>query len=240
MNYGKLLRDVSFELKKGEVLGIGGLAGQGQNELMLALAGAYADIKCEAEIKGGKVRLSKPVNAVRNGILLVPGDRQLEGLFLKDSLFTNMIYPKLALRRQPLFTPSKKYRMECNQIVKTLSVKAHNIDTPVGTLSGGNQQKVVVGKWLSFDIDVLLLADPAKGVDIGAKRDLYQYIMDMVKEKNTSVILYASDAEELIQYCDRVLIMYEGQIVDTLEGDRINEDDIVSASMRVTRTAEVV
>ena len=85
-----------FELKKGEVLGIGGLAGQGQNELMLALAGAYADIKCEAEIKGRKVRLSKPVNAVRNGMLLVPGDRQLEGLFLKDSLYTNMIFPKLA------------------------------------------------------------------------------------------------------------------------------------------------
>ena len=239
MNYGKLLRNISFELKKGEVLGIGGLAGQGQNELLLALAGAYSDMKCDSEIKGKKVKLTRPVNAVRNSILLVPGDRQLEGLFLKDSLYTNIIFPKLALKRQPLFTPSKKYRMECESIVKSLSVKAHNIDTPVGTLSGGNQQKVVVGKWLTFDINVLLLADPAKGVDIGAKRDLYQYILDMVREKNTSVILYASDCEELIQYCDRVLIMYEGQIIDSLEGERINEDDIVSASMCVKRTAEV-
>lgn len=240
MNYGKLLRDISFDLAKGEVLGIGGLAGQGQNELMLALAGSYSDLKCEAGIKGRKVRLTKPVNAVRNSILLVPGDRQLEGLFLKDSLYTNMIFPKLALKRQPLFTPSGKYRAECNRIIKTLSVKAHNLDMPVGTLSGGNQQKVVVGKWLTFDIDVLLLADPAKGVDVGAKRDLYQYILDLVKEKKISVILYASDSEELIQYCDRVLIMYEGQIVESLEGDRINEDEIVAASMRVTRTAEVV
>lgn len=239
MNYGKLLKNISFELKKGEVLGIGGLAGQGQNELMLALAGAYSNIKCEAEILGKKVKLTKPVNAVRNNILLVPGDRQLEGLFLKDSLYTNIIFPKLAIKRQPVFTPSKKYRMECDNIVKSLSVKTHNIDTPVGNLSGGNQQKVVVGKWLTFDINVLLLADPAKGVDIGAKRDLYQYIVDMVKEKNTSVILYASDSEELIQYCDRVLIMYEGQIVDSLEGDRINEDDIVSASMCINRTAGV-
>jgi ribose transport system ATP-binding protein len=239
MNYGKLLKDISFELKKGEVLGIGGLAGQGQNELMLALAGAYADMKCEAEINGRKIKLTKPVNAVRNSILLVPGDRQLEGLFLKDSVYTNIIYPKLALKRQPLFTPAKKYRAECNHIVKTLSVKTHNIDTSVGTLSGGNQQKVVVGKWLTFDINVLLLADPAKGVDIGAKRDLYQYILDMVKEKQTSVILYASDSEELIEYCDRVLIMYEGQIVEALEGCNINEDEIVSASMRVTKTTEV-
>ena len=239
MSYGKFLKDISFELKKGEVLGIGGLAGQGQNELMLALAGAYPDMKCEAEINGKKIKLTKPVNAVRNSILLVPGDRQLEGLFLKDSVYTNIIYPKLALKRQPVFTPSKKYRAECGQIVKTLSVKTHNIDTAVGTLSGGNQQKVVVGKWLTFDINVLLLADPAKGVDIGAKRDLYQYILDMVKEKNTSVILYASDSEELIQYCDRVLIMYEGQIVETLEGCNINEDEIVSASMRVTKTTEV-
>lgn len=240
MNYGKHLRDISFELKKGEVLGIGGLAGQGQNELMLALAGAYTDIKCDAEINGKKIKLTKPVNAVRNSMLLVPGDRQLEGLFLKDSVYKNTIFPKLALKSQPIFTPSKKYRAECESIVKSLSVKTYNIDTPVGTLSGGNQQKVVVGKWLTFDINVLLLADPAKGVDIGAKRDLYQYILDMVKEKNTSVILYASDSEELIQYCNRVLIMYEGQIVDTLEGCNINEDEIVSASMRVNRTAEVV
>ncbi len=239
MNYGKHLRDISFELKKGEILGIGGLAGQGQNELLLALAGAYPEMKCEAELNGNKIKLSKPANAVRNSILLVPGDRQLEGLFLKDSVYTNVIFPKLALKRQPIFTPSKKYRTECERIVKTLSVKTHNIDTSVGTLSGGNQQKVVVGKWLTFDINVLLLADPAKGVDIGAKRDLYQYIIDMVREKNTSVILYASDSEELIQYCDRVLIMYEGQIVETLEGCNINEDEIVSASMRVNKTTEV-
>lgn len=239
MNYGKHLRDISFELKKGEILGIGGLAGQGQNELLLALAGAYPEMKCEAEINGKKVKLTKPVNAVRNSILLVPGDRQLEGLFLKDSVYTNTIFPKLALKGQPIFIPSQKYKAECEDVVKSLSIKAYNIDTPVGTLSGGNQQKVVVGKWLHFDINVLLLADPAKGVDVGAKRDLYQYVLDMVKEKQTSIILYASDSEELIAYCDRVLIMYEGQIVETLQKCDINEEEIVSASMRVNRPMEV-
>ena len=110
MNYGKMLKDISFELREGEILGIGGLAGQGQNELLLALAGAYPEMKCDAEIKGKKVKLTKPVNAVRNSILLVPGDRQLEGLFLKDSVYKNTIFPKLALKRQPIFTPDKKYR----------------------------------------------------------------------------------------------------------------------------------
>ena len=104
---------------------------------------------------------------------------------------------------------------------------------PVETLSGGNQQKVVVGKWLSFDTNVLLLADPAKGVDVGAKRDLYQFIVNQVRDKKMSVILYASDNEELIQYCDRILIMYEGQIVATLERDEITDEAIIACSMRI-------
>lgn len=233
LNYGEFLRDVTFELKKGEILGIGGLAGQGQHELMLALAGNYPGISCEAEIKGKKIKLTRPANAIRNSILLVPGDRQLEGLFLKHSVFTNIIFPKLGLNRQPLFTPRKKYRKESERVIDTLSIITHSLDMPVNTLSGGNQQKVVVGKWLSFDTNVLLLADPAKGVDVGAKRDLYEYIVNQVKEKNMSVILYASDNEELIEYCDRLMIMYEGRIVATLEGEDINDDTITATSMRV-------
>ena len=233
LNYGDFLKSVSFKLKEGEILGIGGLAGQGQRELMLALAGNYPGVRCGAELNGKKIKLNKPSNAIRNGILLVPGDKQLEGLFLKHSLFTNMIFPKLGLGHQPVFTPDKKYRKESKRIIDLLSIKTQSMDVPVSTLSGGNQQKVVVGKWLPFDASVWLLADPAKGIDIGAKIELYQYIVNQVKEKNMSVILYASDNEELIEYCDRLLIMYEGQIVATLEGDNINDDSITSASLRV-------
>ena len=118
-------------------------------------------------------------------------------------------------------------------MIDSLSIVTHNMDMPVNSLSGGNQQKVVVGKWLSFETDVLLLADPAKGVDVGAKRDLYDYIVGQVKQNKMSVILYASDNEELVEYCDRLLIMYEGQIVATLEGEEINDETIVATSMRV-------
>jgi ribose transport system ATP-binding protein len=231
--YGDALRDVSFELRKGEVLGIGGLAGQGQHELLLALAGSYPGVDCLAEADGKRLRLNKPANAIRNGILLVPGDRAQEGLFMKRSVFTNMIFPKLGLAGQPFFTPRKKYREECETAIDVLSIKAHTLDMPVQALSGGNQQKIVVGRWLSFDAKVLLLADPAKGVDVGAKRDLYRSIADQVREKRVSVILYASDIEELVECCDRLLVMYEGQVIATLEGDDLNEQKIISTSMRV-------
>jgi ribose transport system ATP-binding protein len=233
LRLGEKLRDLSFYLRRGEILGIGGLSGQGQHELMLALAGAYPASTCAPTIDGKKIRMNRPAVAIRNGMLLVPGDRQLEGLFLKHSLFTNMVFPKLGLPRQPLFTPRAKSREECARAVDVLSIKVQNFETPVRTLSGGNQQKVVIGKWLSFDASVLLLADPAKGVDVGAKRDLYAFIRRQVREKKTSVILYASDNEELIQHCNRLLIMYEGQIVATLEGPEITDDAIVATSMRV-------
>jgi len=118
-------------------------------------------------------------------------------------------------------------------VVEILSIKTPNIDAPVSTLSGGNQQKVVVGKWLPFDIKVLLLADPAKGVDVGAKRDLYEYIVGLAREKEVGVILYASDNEELVEHCDRVLIMYEGEVVASLTGEEITDDAITAVSMRV-------
>lgn len=233
LNYNDILRDISFDLKRGEILGIGGLAGQGQHELMLALAGTFSNIQGTISLEGQEIKLNKPSNAIRNSVLLVPGDRQTEGLFLKHSVYTNMIFPKLGLAKQPLFTPDKLYRKECREIINKLSIITHTIDTTVGNLSGGNQQKVVVGKWLSFDTNVLLLADPAKGVDVGSKRDLYNFILSMVREKKMSVILYASDYEELIDYCDRLMIMYEGKIVTVLEGDSINEDTIIAESMNV-------
>jgi len=176
---------------------------------------------------------------ISNGILLVPGDKQREGLFLNHSIFANIIFPKLGLKHHPLFIPYKKYRKECQQVVDALSIKTFSIDAPISTLSGGNQQKIVVGKWLSFDTNVLLLADPAKGVDVGARIELYQHILNQVKEEKMSVILYASDNEELIEYCDRIMIMYEGQIVANLEGDDINEDTIITTSMRIDRKKEI-
>jgi ribose transport system ATP-binding protein len=237
LDYPPSLKNISFEVRKGEILGIGGLAGQGQRELMLALAGNYPGMCCEATIKGKKVDLTRPANAIRNNMFLVPGNRELEGLFLRHTLYTNLVFPQMAKRSEPLFTPTARLRRECDKVIDVLAIVAHGLDAPVATLSGGNQQKVVVGKWFPYEINVLLLADPAKGVDVGAKRDLYDYIVKRVHDEGMSVILYASDTEELVEYADRILIMYEGQVVSTLEGDNINEDRIITASMRVGPSA---
>ena len=231
ISFKKQLKNINFDLKKGEILGIGGLAGQGQTELLLAIAGSYSNITCEAEINNEKIVLNKPVNAVRNSIFLVPGDRQQEGLFSQHSVYKNIIFPKLAMKKVPFFTKDKEYREECDGIVDILSIKTHNIDSDVNTLSGGNQQKVVVGRWLPFQTNVMLLVDPAKGVDIGAKTELYEYITKQTEENGMSVILYASDAEELAMYSDRVLVMYEGEIVAELSGEEVTEDAIIAASM---------
>ena len=127
----------------------------------------------------------------------------------------------------------KKYQVLCEEAMDTLSVAAlHGTDTQVMSLSGGNAQKIVVAKWLNFQTKVMLLSDPAKGVDIGAKEDLYAFMRNMVNTENNSVILYASDSDELIQYCDRVLIMYEGKIIGELTGDDINEEAIQAMGLK--------
>jgi ribose transport system ATP-binding protein len=232
INYRRYLKNLSFELKKGEILGIGGLAGQGQVELILALAGAFPDISCKVESLGKKINLNKPIKAVSSNILLVPGDREQEGLFLQHSIYNNLIFPKLTLKKESFFTKNKKYRAESEKVIETLSIKVESIDTHVNTLSGGNQQKVVVGKWLFFNTSVMLLVDPAKGVDIGAKTELYEYILRQV-DKGMSVILYASDNEELVSYCNRILVMHEGEIVGEIAGDKISEDALVAVSMNI-------
>ena len=230
--YGNLL-EAELKLRKHEILGIGGLAGQGQGLLLNVIAGAVPDAHATAVVDGKSVPLSSPQNAIRNGIVLVPGDRALEGLFIDNSVYKNIRIPKLALKGQPLFTPDKKYRAEAEEIVNRLSIKTSSIDNPVGNLSGGNAQKVVVGKWLPFDTKVLLLADPAKGVDVIAKRDMYELVSKMAEENDLGVIVYASDNDELISYCDRVLLMFEGRIVAELNKEEITEQNLVAKSMHM-------
>jgi len=237
VDYAKSLFDISFDLHKGEILGIGGLAGQGQRELMMLLSGFLPSKTCDIELDGKKLQMRNPRQAIGNGITLVPGDRQLEGLFLSKSVFYNLIFPDAVMDRSFLI-PEKRYEKECEEIIDRLGIVVENLSTEANNLSGGNQQKVVVGKWLPFDTKIVLLDDPAKGVDVGAKADLYTTYMEQAREKGTAVILYASDYNELIDYCDCVLIMYEGRIVKELRGDQITDNNIVEASIRVSQNAD--
>lgn len=236
LSFKNSLYHLNLGVAQGEILGIGGLSGQGQEELMLALAGNYKKIQSKKIRLGDKeLSLKSPAIAVANGIFLVPGDRNKEGLFLAHSVFDNLVYPSFVFPRSPFLVRRGMLKHKNEGTIKDLSIVTESQDTIVSTLSGGNAQKIVLGKWMNFEVKLLLLSDPAKGVDIGAKEDMYRLIRRMAKEKKTCVILYASDAEELAKYCDRVLIMYEGRFVAELAGEDISESQIAATSMMGTK-----
>lgn len=225
------LYDLSFEIKAGEILGVSGLQGQGQEELMLALAGYIPIQSGHVSLDGNPVKLKHPRDAIREGMVLVPGNRQTEGLFLDHSLFMNIIYPKAALRKGPWKMQMKRLRALSHNLCKELTIQTPSVHTLANQLSGGNQQKVVVANWLHLKQKVLLLSDPAKGVDVQAKADLYNLVVELA-ESGTAVLVYASDNEELLRVCDRILILYEGQIVKDVKNKDITERELVNAAMR--------
>ncbi len=236
LNYNKILHNITMNIKKGEIVGIGGLSGQGQEELLLAIAGNYADIKSDINVNGQKERLNSPNKAIEKGILLIPGDRQRQGLMMDKSIYENVILPKVALKKEPFIIPKKRYMEECIETNQILSINSDSIACFVSGLSGGNAQKVVMGKWLHVDMSLLILSDPAKGVDVGAKKDMYDFVKKLVDERGISVLLYASANEELIDNCDRVLVMHEGRIVGELKGKEITDETLVELSMKGSLT----
>lgn len=230
---GPGLDSVSLELRAGEVLGLGGLQGQGQSELLHALFGdGGADVK-HLEVAGRARTLRSPRAAVSAGFALVPGDRASQGLMMKRPIIENLAIVSLPQRvRAGTFLSMRKEQRTAQAEVDRLRVKIGDLSDPVSSLSGGNQQKVVIGKWLLNDPAVVLLDDPTKGVDIGAKAEIYDIIRKLTA-KGVGVILNSSDDEELLELCDRVLVMYEGRIVDHLEGVEITKDSLVASALRV-------
>lgn len=227
---------VSFDIKKGEIVGLGGLQGQGQEELLLVLSGLVQPKQGQISLGGKSLKLRHPKHAVREGMVLVPGDRHKEGLFLQHDVLLNLIYPQFATKKTGFFLNMKKLKAEANDVIRQVNIVPNDPGKVVQYLSGGNQQKVVVGKWLPLSPKVLLLSDPAKGVDIGAKKELYDTVRKLAAQ-GTSVLLYASDHEELMDICDRVFILFEDQIVDELTPADYSEQRFVSSSLRSAKAA---
>ena len=224
---GVNVKNVSFTIRQGEIVGLAGLQGQGQEELMLALAGHYPVKSGKVYLEGNEISLRHPKTAIGKGIALVPGNRQTEGLFMGLSVLHNVTFPKSILKGQPWFLRWKKVNELASKLVGNLSLKTDSLSNPVSALSGGNAQKAVVAKWLPLEPKLLLLSDPAKGIDVQAKSDLYKLIGEIATE-GKSIFLYASDLNELLHICDRILIMYEGQIVDELENTDLDEETLMS------------
>jgi ribose transport system ATP-binding protein len=228
------LFDVSFRLGKGEILGLGGLDGQGQKELLLALFGVLKGLTGEIEVAGKRVDVTSPHVAKNDAhrIALVPEDRKTEGLMLPMGVGANVSIASLAKFRRGLSLDDDKEGNQIAEMVKRLQIKVASLNLPVSSLSGGNQQKVVLAKWLMTEPNILMLNDPTRGIDVGTKQELY-LLLRRLADEGKSILFYSTDYDELIGCCDRVLILYQGRIARELVGDEITETNIVASSLNI-------
>jgi len=221
---------VELSLRKGDIVGLAGLEGQGQHELLLALFGVNPLLHGQVLLDGTRVRLQNPSRAIAAGISLVPVDRRTEGVVLPLSVAQNIALATLGRRQRWGWVDRRAEREVVDDMITRLAVRTRSSATPVGFLSGGNQQKVALAKWLAAEPRLLLLDDPTRGVDIETRRDIYHRIRALASD-GVGVLLSSTDTIELVGVCDRVLVMYEGRIVSDLEGDSITEENIVAAAV---------
>ncbi len=226
------VKGVSFELRRGEVLGIGGLVGAGRSELVRLIYGADKLDSGTMTLHGKPFAPKSPAHAVKAGFGLVPEERRAEGLLLTKSVAFNMQIANLANIVRGPYLPLIDYsRREAftKATIRDLMIKSASTETPVGRLSGGNQQKVVLGRWLMRAPQILILDEPTRGVDIGARAEIHKLIRDFA-EKGMAVLVVSSEPEELPDLCDRVLVMAEGLIVQELGGAALSRNAIIEAS----------
>ncbi|MCA0046470.1 sugar ABC transporter ATP-binding protein [Mesorhizobium sp. B283B1A] len=226
------VRGVSFELRQGEVLGIGGLVGAGRSELVRLIYGADRADAGSMTLKGKPFAPKTPRAAVAAGLGLVPEERRTEGLFLSKSVAFNLglvNLDKLVLGRRVPLLSRKSQSSLARETMKLLAIKTAGMDTPVGRLSGGNQQKVVIGRWLQRAPHILILDEPTRGVDIGARAEIHRQIRDLAAA-GMAVLVISSEPDELPDLCDRVLVMAEGLVVRELSGASMSRSAIVEAS----------
>lgn len=230
-------RDVSFSLHGGEILGITGLLGSGRTELALSLAGYYEPTGGTLRMRGVPVHLKKIKDAMKNGIAYVPEDRLTEGLFLEQSIGKNIVVStleKYATKAGVLKKPKLKEAVD--GWVKKLSIKTANANNPVKTLSGGNQQRVVLAKWLAMDPQILILNGPTAGVDVGSKSDIHRLMRELAKT-GVAIILISDDIPEVLNNSNRLLIMENGAITGEYDCEELTEMEL---SERFKTSREVV
>lgn len=226
-----IIEDLSFTLHKGEILGLGGLVGAGRSEVLEAIFGkTTAGVQKKIFIKNKETEICCPSDAIQAGIGFLTEERKLTGLVLGLSIRSNMSLASLPRLKGKWFIDRKRERAILEQQMQALRIKAPSIETIVRNLSGGNQQKVALSKWLLNGPDILLLDEPTKGVDVGAKREFYKY-MDSLTQRNISIILVSSDMPEFITMCDRCLVLSGGKVSAELKDGNITQSNIMHAAI---------
>ena len=235
---GKLLvRDVSFHVRRGEVLGIAGLMGAGRSELLMGIFGAWPGrVTGEVSVSGRPVHIARPSDAIRHGIGFVTEDRKRFGLVLDQTILNNMTLAGLKRLSGSFLTNLESEAAAGERAMRDLRVKANSVFTIAGTLSGGNQQKVVLAKWLLTNPRVLFLDEPTRGIDVGAKQEIYGHINRLAKE-GLAIVLVSSELPEVLGLSDRVLVLHEGRVTGEFRRTEATPEAVMACATGHTRRA---
>ncbi len=226
------LKDISLSVRAGEIVGLGGLDGQGQRDLLLALFGVLRGCSGNVLIDGAPVKINSPTAAKSQkiGMALIPEDRKTEGLMLPMTVRDNLSFASLdRLSRGGVIDRAAEQRL-IDDMVKLLAIKTAGMDIPVGALSGGNQQKVVIAKWLVKDCDILIFDEPTRGVDVGAKVEIY-HLMNRLTAAGAGILMISSELPELLGMSDRILVMHHGRIQAEFQAAAATQERVLSAAL---------
>ncbi len=220
-------RPFDFDIRRGEVNGFTGLLGSGRSESVRAIFGADRVTGGSVRVKGKDVRINKPHDAMKSGIGYLPEDRKRDGIIADLSVRENII---LALQvMKGFFHPMSRSQMEAfaDEYIKALSIKTASQDTTVGSLSGGNQQKVILARWLLTHPDYLILDEPTRGIDVGTKLEIQKLVLKLANEENMSITFISSEIEEMLRTCSRLIVMRDRNIVGELKGDQLTQTQVM-------------
>jgi ribose transport system ATP-binding protein len=230
LNAGKEVKDVSFNLRKGEILGFAGLMGAGRTEVARALYGADRKQTGEIYIKGKKVKIETPAQAVRNGICYLSEDRKRFGLMLQKSIIENSAIASVDDYVRGGLIDDGKMRQASARFNELLRTKTPSMDQLLKNLSGGNQQKVIIARWLMKDADIFIFDEPTRGIDVGAKSEIYNLMDELVKQ-GKSIIMISSELPEVLRMSDRIVVMCEGRKTGELSIEEATQENIMQLAI---------
>ena len=231
LNAGRMVQDVSFELRKGEILGFSGLMGAGRTETARAIFGADPKQSGDIYINGKKVEINSPQDAVKNGIGYLSEDRKRFGIVVQKTVAENTTMANLDAFAKGQFIDKKKEVAEAEKYVEMLETKTPSVEQLVVNLSGGNQQKVVIAKWLCENSDILIFDEPTRGIDVGAKNEIYK-LMNRLAEEGKSIIMISSEMTEILRMSDRIVVMCEGRKTGELDIAEVSQEAIMNLATR--------
>jgi ribose transport system ATP-binding protein len=221
---------VSFDVRQGEILGVAGLVGSGRSEAAQAIFGVDRNFGGTVSVDGKPVRVGNVRESINHGIFLVPEDRRNSGLIVESPIRFNITLPSLDRMSSGGLVKTKAERAKASEMCERLKVKTPNTETIAKNLSGGNQQKVVLAKWLALDPKLMIFDEPTRGIDVGAKSEIYLLMRDLAAS-GVSIIMISSDMEEILNESDRIAVMHEGRITGTLAASEATEESVMKLAV---------